>query len=150
MCASRLTRLLICWCTYYTKLPLAPPSPPAKQGWSEGVTLDGNKYYINHITKTTTWDRPTAQAETANQAVPSSGGLITCHTIIFEWYFVRFPPIMMHAFLGPLAFRFGPLVDKEINAETDAFPAAWEGLIFMKALHIDLWRQHNKVVVLKA
>ena len=51
--------------------PFAFPSSE----WSEGVTANGKKYYRNHVTKTTTWDRPTTQPDTVNEAVPALDGL---------------------------------------------------------------------------
>ena len=32
------------------------PLPP---GWEEKMTESGRKYYINHTTRTTQWERPT-------------------------------------------------------------------------------------------
>lgn len=35
----------------------APPLPP---GWEERVTEDGYVFYVDHTTRTTSWERPTA------------------------------------------------------------------------------------------
>jgi WW domain len=39
----------------------APPSSnlgPLPAGWEQGITADGDIYYINHIEKTTSWFDP--------------------------------------------------------------------------------------------
>lgn len=33
-------------------------SEPLPYGWEEAYTADGMKYYINHLTQTTTWSHP--------------------------------------------------------------------------------------------
>jgi serine/threonine protein kinase len=36
------------------------PPPPLPEGWTEELDVNsGNPYYVNHITKTTQWERPT-------------------------------------------------------------------------------------------
>lgn len=38
---------------------LAPP-PPLPQYWEERKDRNGRSYYVDHSTKTTTWERPQA------------------------------------------------------------------------------------------
>lgn len=36
----------------------SPSNVPLPPGWSKKTTLEGKVYYVNHISNTTTWDRP--------------------------------------------------------------------------------------------
>ncbi|XP_035469018.2 transcriptional coactivator YAP1-A-like [Scophthalmus maximus] len=50
-----------------------PPTPPAglPYGWDEAFTADGVKYYINHVTQTTSWSLPaTTSSGTAPPPTP--------------------------------------------------------------------------------
>ena len=46
------------------------------EGWEERGTSSGRIYYVNHVTKTTQWERPTVPAIAA-QAVNNSPGPVT-------------------------------------------------------------------------
>ena len=39
-------------------LPTNLHAGPLPEGWEEGVTANGERYYINHVTRTTTWRDP--------------------------------------------------------------------------------------------
>ena len=45
------------------------------EGWEERRTPSGRTYFVNHVQKTTHWERPTRPANeiNANGAAPSSG-----------------------------------------------------------------------------
>lgn len=45
-----------------------PRQSPLPEGWEDRRTPDGRVYYVNHVTKTTQWSRPT-QAASASQAL---------------------------------------------------------------------------------
>lgn len=51
-------------------IEIAPAFPIAKpdvlpEGWEERKTANGRVYYVNHVTKSTQWDRPTQNANVA-------------------------------------------------------------------------------------
>ncbi|XP_055706386.1 E3 ubiquitin-protein ligase Smurf1 isoform X2 [Phlebotomus papatasi] len=45
------------------------PQPELPEGWELRKTLQGRVYYVNHVTKSTQWDRPTAPATNGTVAV---------------------------------------------------------------------------------
>lgn len=50
------------------------------EGWEERKTPNGRVYYVNHVTKSTQWDRPTAAASAAATNNPSNNQ----HTILTQ------------------------------------------------------------------
>jgi endothelial cell adhesion protein len=40
------------------KLGKLPPIKPLPENWERGITRKGRVYFINHATKTTTWQDP--------------------------------------------------------------------------------------------
>ena len=48
---------------------------PLPSGWEQRFDQNGRIYYIDHITKTTTWIRPTTRAGAAVAPLPPSGSI---------------------------------------------------------------------------
>jgi hypothetical protein len=45
-------------------------------GWEEGRTEDGEKYYINHQTQSTSWVRPSNSRSGSRASTPSQSGRV--------------------------------------------------------------------------
>lgn len=52
------------------------------EGWEERKTPNGRVYYVNHVTKSTQWERPTAPATLppTEDATPSPNGVHTAES----------------------------------------------------------------------
>jgi E3 ubiquitin ligase SMURF1/2 len=59
----------------------SPPEPRIPEGWEERRTPDGRVYYVNHVTKTTQWSRPT-QPASASQLVAVTNGQNGTETVV--------------------------------------------------------------------
>lgn len=49
------------------------PRVPLPEGWEERKTPDGRVYYVNHVTRTTQWSRPTQPASASQTVVVTNG-----------------------------------------------------------------------------
>lgn len=58
------------------------PRPALPEGWEERKTPDGRVYYVNHVTRTTQWSRPTQPASASQTVVVTNGqnGAENIHT----------------------------------------------------------------------
>lgn len=55
------------------------PSPQLPDGWEERKTNNGRCYYVNHVTKSTQWERPTAPSLTVSPQLLATGSHKTQH-----------------------------------------------------------------------
>lgn len=51
-----------------------PRQSPLPDGWEDRRTPDGRVYYVNHVTKTTQWSRPTQAASACQSPVATANG----------------------------------------------------------------------------
>ena len=49
---------------------------PLPEGWEDRRTPNGRVYYVNHVTKTTQWSRPTLPASSANSSSQVNGNSV--------------------------------------------------------------------------
>ncbi|KAM9788745.1 transcriptional coactivator YAP1-like [Neosynchiropus ocellatus] len=86
--------------------PVIPDDIPLPPGWEMAKTQTGQRYFLNHLEKTTTWHDPRlAQLQPAAAQHPISGA-----------------PIHAHSLSQPAA----PTSPQSINPETGPLPEGWE------------------------
>lgn len=55
------------------------PSPLLPDGWEERKTNNGRCYYVNHVTKSTQWERPTVPSVAVSPQLLAAGSHKTHH-----------------------------------------------------------------------
>lgn len=55
------------------------PSPQLPDGWEERKTNNGRCYFVNHVTKSTQWERPTAPSLAVSPQLLAAGAHKTQH-----------------------------------------------------------------------
>lgn len=86
--------------------PIIPDDVPLPHGWEMAKTPTGQRYFLNHLEKTTTWHDPRlAQLQSAASQHPIPG-----------------PPVHAHSLSNP-----APTTQPQnINPETGPLPEGWE------------------------
>lgn len=86
--------------------PIIPDDMPLPPGWEMAKTSTGQRYFLNHLEKTTTWHDPRlTQLQSAAAQHPISG-----------------PPVHAHSLSNPAPTAQPP----NINPETGPLPEGWE------------------------
>lgn len=90
-------------------------SSPLPPGWEQARTSEGQVYYLNHITRTTTWEDPrkSLAAQTAAQQHQSADQLLSSHSVTLPP-----SPATTPTKVSPPDVDLGPLPDGWEQAQT--------------------------------